>query len=265
MNTTKFFTAVFCFFMLTFRIQTVNAQPIKPKQLLKKVDASVSNIQTVTYKINYSNKFSSNKDTIQRTAVCSLYIDNKDRTKSQFILDTKFSEKYVHYLYDGLQGASVSYHIDSLDTTKKWSIKNDDGIYNRSVHSTLLLDYFGKKNRFKEGRSFWTNLLIKKMEIKETIHLTEPVYLLTIYAKNIKIIPNYMQNAVNKYYIRKSDFLPIAYSFYGEIEGVSEYEYLEIAYLAVNPDIPLEAFKVDTTQKEIQTKLLYKNIQKYGL
>lgn len=265
MKTTKFFTAVFCFFMLTFSIQTVNAQPIKPKQLLKKVDTSVSNIQTVTYKINYSNKFSSNKDTIHRTAICTLSIYNKDETKNQFILSTNISDKYHHYLYDATHGASISYHKDSLKEAKKWIINNDIGVYNRATSGTLLLDYFGGNNRFRESRSIWTNLLIKNMEIKEVVHLNEPAYLLIIYTKNVKIIPNYMQNAVNKYYIRKKDYLPIAYSFYGEIEGVSEYEYYEIDYLAINPDVPLGAFKIDSTNAKAQLELLHENIQKHGL
>ena len=102
------------------------------------------------------------------------------------------------------------------------------------------------------------------MKVEEVIHLNEPVYLLTVYGRNIKL-PNYVQNAENKYYIRKTDFLPVAYSFSGEFEGMKENEYCEIDYIAINPDIPLEEFKVDTNVTEIKPKAIYEKVKKYGL
>src|SRR5690606_26664991 len=132
------------------------------------------------------------------------------------------------------------------------------------ISNYLLQDYFKEKNIFRQTRSLGGKLLIKKMEIEEITYLNETVYLLTVYAKNIKL-PNYVQNAVNKYYIRKTDFLPVAYSFSGEFEGMKEYEYYEIDYIAINPDIPLEEFKVDTNVTEIKPKTIYEKLQKYGL
>jgi len=38
-----------------------------------------------------------------------------------------------------------------------------------------------------------------------------------------------------------------------------------VDYLAVNPDIPLEEFKVDTTQTEVRPKSIYENVKKFGL
>lgn len=249
---------------------TINAQPIKPKQLLKNTDAALNDIQTVVYRVNYAWNFAS-KDTIQRTAICSLYMDYNDIMDAHHIMDVKSSKEkeYIHFQYDGINAATITYHTDSLNTAKKRSIKNVAENSNYLIGTTfnryLLQDFFSKKNTFRQANSFAAKILVKKMEIEETTHLNEPVYLLTIYAKNIKIVPNYVQNAVNKYYIRKSDFLPVAHSFYGEIEGVSEYEYYEIDYLAVNPNIPLKAFKLDTNVTEIKPKTLYENVQKHGL
>lgn len=45
MNTTKFFTAVFCFFMLTFNIQSINAQT--DKATLTNTDLKLNNNKTV--------------------------------------------------------------------------------------------------------------------------------------------------------------------------------------------------------------------------
>lgn len=250
---------------------TSNTQPIKPKQLLKKVDASLSEIQTVIYKIDYSNKHFSSKDTIQRVAVCSLFVDYTDKMNAYHILDVKLSEpkRYGHYQYDGIYTSAVTYHSDSIDKEKKKLIENTTknnyvSITGTHISNYLLQDYFKEKNIFRQTRSLGGKLLIKKMEIEEITYLNETVYLLTVYAKNIKL-PNYVQNAVNKYYIRKTDFLPVAYSFSGEFEGMKEYEYYEIDYIAINPDIPLEEFKVDTNVTEIKPKTIYEKLQKYGL
>ena len=102
------------------------------------------------------------------------------------------------------------------------------------------------------------------MEVKEELLSGVPVYELTIIGKN-KNAPNAINNWVDKYYIRKTDFLPIAYSSYGEFEGIQETEYAVIEYIEINPNISLETFEVDTTQTLIVPKALYEHIQKYGL
>lgn len=267
----KYLISSFSFMVVMLCSFIGNAQPIKPKQLLKKVDASLSEIQTVVYKIDHSKKHFSSKDTIQRIAVCSLFVDYKDKMNAYHILDVKLSEakRYGHYQYDGIYTSAVTYYTDSIDKAEKRLIENvTENNYIRiigtHINNYLLQDYFKKKNTFRQAKSFGAKFLIKEMKVEEVIHLNEPVYLLTVYGRNIKL-PNYVQNAENKYYIRKTDFLPVAYSFSGEFEGMKENEYCEIDYIAINPDIPLEEFKVDTNVTEIKPKAIYEKVKKYGL
>ena len=263
----------FSFFSLLF-LFTAQAQTITPRQLLKKVDQSLQDINSVTYKIDKTNKFFSSHDTLRRTAMCSLYVDSKDEMNAYHILDIKYDDdEYGHFKYDGSYTSSFSYHTDSLDVSQEVSIvnvleDNHNSIVGTHINNYLLNDFFGSQNPMKQARSLLAKIFfIKEMTVEESTHLGTPVYVLTIYAKNKKS-SDYVQNAVNKYYIRKSDFLPIAYSFYGEFEGMKEYEYFDLEYLSINPDIPLEAFKVDNTKTVIQPKEvkdIYENVKKYGL
>ncbi|MDD3772876.1 MAG: hypothetical protein PHC38_09510 [Weeksellaceae bacterium] len=248
-----------------------NAQSIKPKKLLKKTDIALKNIQTVVYKIEHDYKHFSSRDTIKRIALCSLFLDFEDKMNAYHILDVKFSQtkKYGHYQYDGIYTSALTYHTDSTDVEIDHLIEtvvenNYSSIMGTHVNNYLLQDYFKKKNIFRQSKSFLAKFLIKKMKVEETVYLDEPVYLLTIYVKNIKL-SNYVQNVINKYYIRKKDFLPVAYSFYGEFEGMKEYEYYKIEYLEINPDIPLKEFKVDINLTKISPKSIYKRVKKYGL
>src|SRR5690606_26590815 len=255
--------------VLLFSFQTYS-QPIKPKQLLKKIDASLNDIQTLVYKIERTDKSFTSKDTVQSIAVCSLYMASKDKMKAYYILDKQQSENTLsHHKYDGVYSSYVYYKKDSLDFTKKAVIKSvlDNGylIAENAMYNYDLKYFLYDKKSFRKYNSLYARLFhIKEIKVEETTHLNTPVYLLTVYAKNKKSI-QYIKNAVDKYYIRKSDFLPIAHSFYGELENMTTYEYYEVDYLAVNPHIPLEEFKINTTQTEIQPKSIYENVKKFGL
>src|SRR5690606_9559966 len=138
--------------------------------------------------------------------------------------------------------SSLFYSTDSINN-KKISIENvKENNYNSIkgtfISSYLLQDYFKKQNVFKQYRSILAKFLLKGITTEESTHNGTPVYVLTVYGKD-KPRENRINSSVDKYYIRKTDFLPIAHSFYGEFQGMKQTEFTEIEYLEMNPDISL--------------------------
>lgn len=251
---------------------TGTTQDITPEQLLKKTDKSLKDIQTIVYKIDITHKPFTSKDTIKYTAVCSLDLTSQDKAGKyyNYIISKKVKDGTIAYeKYDGVFNSEVYYktHPDSLEQPKKVFIYNAEeinyGLVNNNTN-IMLTNVFSKEGTFTRFKSFFKRTSIQKMEIKEEVFSGIPVYELTIIRKNNNK-PDTVNNSVKKYYIRKSDFLPVAYSSYGEFEGMFATEYSVIEYIAINPDIPLETFKVDTTLTEMQPKLLYEKVKKYGL
>lgn len=249
-----------------------NAQPIKPRELFKKTDAALNDIQTVVYKIKRTDKYFASKDTVQRTAVCSLYIAPKDEMKAYHIVDVAFDQYtakkepvYIYRKYDGKNVLWNSYYLDSLDINKNPKIYNieQEGISiikGSFVNSLLLSHYFGNKRAFRQNNSIFNKIFIEKMEVKEGFFMNKPAYILTAQSKNLEKMSNYVDQSIVIYYIRKSDFLPIGYKEMSKLENMIEYNYYEIDYLDINPDIPLEAFKVDENES-INAKERYRNFK----
>lgn len=248
-----------------------DAQPIKPRQLLKKVNASVSTVNTVIYKLNKLDKHFTQEDTINEVAICSLYLAPKDKMKAYHIVDMKssYQKRYGHYEYDGNYVTSVSYKKDSLNTPKKIFLYNvledgHDGVMGIGS-SVILRDIFQKNNIFKQAKSFIARFAIDRMEVKEEIFMGKPVYILSIYGKSREERIDYVNNEVHTFYIRKSDFLPIGYSNYGELEGMKNYEYYEIEYLAINLQLSLDEFNVNPNVKEVEPQIYYDKLKQYNL
>src|SRR5690554_5967925 len=249
------------------------AQNITPKQLLKKTDKSLKDIHTVVYKINLTKKPFASKDTLKTVALCTLDLtsQNKPGKYYNYIISKRIKDDIIAYeKYDGVFNSEVYYktHPDSLEQPKRVFIYNAEeinyGLVNNNT-SIMCTNIFFKEGSFTRYKSFFKRKSsVKEMEVKEKLLSGVLVYELTIIGKN-KNAPNAINNWVDKYYIRKTDFLPIAYSSYGEFEGMHETEYAVIEYIDINPDIPLETFKVDTNITEIKPKALHENVQKYGL
>src|SRR5690606_25095543 len=194
--------------------------------------------------------------------------------KMKWVLIIKFilnhgEKQYNQYKYDGTYSSFLYFHSDSLDIPKKTTITNvlDDNynsIKGNFVSNFILNDYFKKNNIFKQYRSFLAKFFLKDITTEESVYNGIPVYILTVYGKD-KPRENRINSAVEKYYIRKSDFLPIAHSFYGEFQGMKETEFTEIEYLEINPELSLDAFKIDPSVKEVKPRVYYEEMQKYNL
>lgn len=256
----KYLILFFSFTMTFLSSFMGNAQPIEPKELLKKSDKALADIKTVVYKVDYKTKYLARKDTIYTTAVCSLYIAPKNVYN---IVDFKSVESnrniYGYRKYDSNGVFMLNYLLDSQNEVGKpniyWDKKEKQGALN-SYNFLLLKEYFSRKRPFGQYNSLTGKLMIEEIIVTEEMHKNTPVYIVTINFKDSKDT----RDSVEKHYIRKSDFLPIAYYSFLRWESMEQYNYYEVDYIAINPDIPLETFKVDENET-INAKERYENFK----
>ncbi|MFY7730335.1 MAG: hypothetical protein ACOVRN_12515, partial [Flavobacterium sp.] len=71
-----------------------------------------------------------------------------------------------------------------------------------------------------------------------------PVYVLTFKFKDHEDI----RDNVEKHYIRKSDYLPVAYYSFLRWENMEQYIYYEVEYIAINPNINVSQFTIQKNE-----------------
>lgn len=242
------------------------AQPIELKELLQQVDNSLNNINTVTYKVDYFNKYLAKKDTLHSTAICSLYRMPNDKMKSYHTIDLeleseKGNDKYFSQRrYNGDKVLWYSRKIDSLTTNEKPEIYSDKKMKHSVVNgysNFLLKKYFGKKTNFRSYSTKVVQAFIKDINVTEELLHGTPVYVLNIYYKDRK---DSTRDNVERHYIRKIDFLPIAFYSFLRWENMEQYNYYEINYIAINNNISIDDFKIDENEP-FNAIELYKNFK----
>src|SRR5690606_28955608 len=194
--------------------------------------------KTVVFKTNRIDKSFTSSDTLYRTAICSIYIEPEDEIGMYFVQNIKSEEDTLyHRIYDGKHFSNMTIYVDGMAKAKWFTRENLEQNNNIQGHfglNFLCRNIFELDDNFTRFRNKSERDKIKKMEVYDEIYQNTPVYVLTIFFKNQEDSDEYINNAVDKYYIRKSDFLPIAYSFYGEFQGMQEYEFATIDYLEIN-------------------------------
>src|SRR5690606_40077753 len=96
------------------------SQNITTNKLLKQTEQSLKKINTVVYKIEKSSNYFGSNETDYSKAICSLYIEPKDKLCLYFIIHSKDSKKnYSIFKYDGSIAQLVFYYIDLLDINMK--------------------------------------------------------------------------------------------------------------------------------------------------
>lgn len=268
----SFFLSGFVIALLTSL--TLNAQsqlaPQETVEVFKKIDESLNKLKTVVYKIDYENKYLSRRDTIHTTAICSLYMAPKDKMKVYHIVDLEFRElknqTYGRRKYDGKKALWVNYPVDSLDIYKEPLIEKGKQMKISMIQNydnLLLANYLTEEKPFERyGAS------AEVISATEEIYNNIPVYVFMWGFKEPDDICGEIEGIV-KHIIRKSDYLPLVYANIQKCENMLQYRQAEIEYLAVNPDIPIEEFKIDEKDKvncterykEYKEKTVIKNRQ----
>ena len=249
-------------------INCSNAQNQPIEDLLKKTEQSLDELKTVTFKINRSEKPFTSRDTLYRSAICSIYAQSNDKIGMHFISNIKTeTDTLYHRVYNEKNFSMLSLYIDNSMKIKSFQNVNmqQNNIEDYFDSSFVLPHIFGSNERFTEFRKESHQDDIKEMIVKEEFYHHTPVYILTISFKNHNDTENYVSNAVDKYYIRKKDYLPIAYSTYCEFQGMKEYVFATIEYLSKNTltskdFIPyIKAEDANTQAIYEQTKSLFGN------
>lgn len=245
---------------------SINAQTIEIKELLKRTDESLNNINTIVYKVDYFNKYLAKNDTIQSKAICSLYRMPKDKLKSyhKIDLESKYEKNGNKYfgqrIYNGEKVLYYNEIVDSLTTNEKPEIYSDKKMKYSVVENYsnfLLKQYFGNKNNLEAYGTKLIKVLLKDINVtEEDLHGT-PVYVVNITYKDRK---DTTRDNIEKHYIRKSDFLPIAFHSFLRWENMEQYNYYEIEYLSINSGVSITDFKIVENQ-QLNAIELYKNFQ----
>lgn len=244
----KYFICLSTFFTIIIGSNNCNAQLTEAQlgELLLKIDSSIANVKTLVYKIDYTKKYLSRRDSIHTTAVCSLYIVPKDRMKAYSIVDGTFTElnitKYMHRAYDGKKTSWANCPVDSLSEVIKPEIESNNRKKEAVVENysdILLTEYLNQKKPFGKYLS-----AVGMIGVKEENLNNAEVYVLTIQFKD----KDDVRDNVEKHYIRKSDLLPVAFSSFLRWENMEQYNYYEVDYLAINPNITPEDFKIEKNE-----------------
>lgn len=257
-----------CFLTITILLGvtfSLNAQKIEIKELLKRTDESLNNINTIVYKVDYFSKYLAKNDTIQSTAICSLYRIPKDKMKSyhKINLESEYEngDKYFgQRIYNGEKVLYYNRAVDSLTTNEIPEIYSDKKMKYAVVenyNNFLLKQYLDKNNSLEAYGTKLVKALLKGINVtEENLHET-PVYVVNIFHKDRK---DTTKDHVEKHYIRKTDFLPIAYHSFLRWENMEQYNYYEIEYLSINTEVSPDNFKIEENQ-QLNAIELYKNFQ----
>ncbi|MEG0851668.1 MAG: TlpA disulfide reductase family protein [Myroides sp.] len=237
------------------------AQNTKAQELLENTETSLSKIKNVVFKTNRIDKFFSSTDTLYRTAICSLYISSKDKIGMHFVTNEKAGTDSIYYrIYNGNYLKGMYIFPDNVIKSKEienTNVEHDKSSIEGNIGIDLLSrSIFDVNQNFTTFKDVSEQDNIEKMEVHEEILQNTPVYVLTISFKNHENSDEYINNGIDKYYIRKKDFLPIAYSTYGEFQGMKEYSYVTIDYLAINT-LSIKDFEPYKKVEDVNIKGIY--------
>lgn len=264
-------TIIYILFLILYFLQTsvLHAQIPKIQEISKETNESLIRLQTLVFKITLIKKNFTSRDTVKYEAFGRLKVsENKSKTPYYSIL-LKNNESYTLYKHDGKHISFAKFNGDSLEFLKKVDHYNyNNSIYisqkNKILRKLNINPFFLKKNIFKYYRKFYSTWFVKGIEIKEDYFKDTPVYIFSIHG-NDKESDSKTNNSIIKYYIRKDDHLPIAYSFYAEFQGMKQTEFTEIEYLKINPPISIDEFKIDPSVKEVVPKTYFEELLKHNL
>jgi len=115
---------------------------------------------------------------------------------------------YTNHKYDGVNVSYIYIQNDSLFTGSFMSenVKEKNYAYANNNLKFICKEFFAKKNSLIH----YISSSEKKM-IKEVIYMKKPSYEITIIFNNSKNKNDEITNMIEKYYIDKTNFLPIGY------------------------------------------------------
>jgi peroxiredoxin len=253
---------IVCLFVLWLSGLGLYAQSLNLEKVLQASDEALSQVNTLIYKIEKKEKDFSN-DTVFYTAVCTLKKIANDPKKGYHILNaqmvTAHDTQYMRLQYDGKMLLREFSTLNTTSEKRVYSVENGDyaPYWNNGYRNLIMYDFFNLPYLMQYNKRQWRSM-IKEKRLEEDVYNGVDCYVVLIYGKNSRDIHD-IDNVVIKHYIRKSDFLPIAYEFTGNVESITMYEHYSLNYMAINEDVATDLFKIDDEPTPIDKKVIKKD------
>lgn len=229
------------------------------KSILKEVDKRLNDIEHMTYYLNSYEKYFTDRDTVHIRGEVTLLRNDKKRfsTDVNFVVNGEWVEDgevvaKVLSKYDGQYFYSKLWNEHKIKDELYLDVnQTKESPFDYSITHFILNEYFEKKP-FGNYFSFLASRYIESVEVEDVVFNDIECF---------KIIINVteradVQNGFTHYYISKSDYLPIAYEFSGEYEGMKDYKFYTIDYLNINDEyLAMDYFQVEEPGVPLQTEV----------
>lgn len=227
------------------------------KEVFQKTEKALNTIENLEYKIEYFKKYFSSEDTMHSLTNVVMMRNPADiyDPYPYFYLEGKlvhenqensasFNRKYdKNYSY-----SSYSYYDTSTNavvTTESYFDMNvwDEKIFEGNSQFNYVFNHYFLKKPFK-GQ--YTNIKedsnLTYVTIKTDFIKNEACYKITYFYEEIEDSNNLRMT----YYIRKSDYLPIAYELSIDFQDMTQYDFYTVDYLEFNKEnLDISYFEVD--------------------
>lgn len=245
---------VFIVMLLFYCLPIFGAENQSLRSVLIKTDQRLNSIEHLTYLLDQDYSSYTSEDTVRYSVKVSMARNNNDRysPKSYFNLEGQvFKNNHIieqfKRVYDGenlyykYQSFSDLEDLEGYYDIKEWG---EDFPYQSRFTRLSILSYLFEKNYFCKKNNLLSSLDIQSIQMQNSVINAQECYKIIIAYKDGKDI----KNIYEEHFIRKSDYLPIAYKQISDFQDMKEYQYYRINYLDINEEKRSDSsFKVDTT------------------
>lgn len=210
------------------------------KEVFAKASVALSEKSTIVYEIKLRD-FKSENDSAFKYAICKLTKNHNDYLKCYYNLKMKKKDYFVHFSYDG----KYFLYEDTINNEVLYEEVFSDGYgWHYSIDDYIPFFLKGQesgKSPFGTYNSILGKLLIKTAKISDTIINKDSCFMIDIKLKDGKVV----RNNRKIYYIRKSDYLPIAYYDSSTVYGVPDPIMYFISYIDFPENIFLNDYSIN--------------------
>ena len=222
-------SALFCLLACTCFGQTLSVD-----QIFKKVDDRLDNLNTLSYWIDYDQKYLSKDDTTRLRGIVYLKGVPED------------SLNVHHHLVNLTHNYQQIYNGDNIlyyDLKDSSSLVTNTKLYGYSRIKGNINKYFILYELFN-GKSFSDKLqdaALMETQVEEVNFEGKKTYAIHLKYKK----ENNVENLITTYYIRHSDFFPIGFVQTLDFMGMSQYSYYSLSNIHFNPQLEENLFDLD--------------------
>lgn len=245
---------VYIVMLLFYCLPIFGAENESLRSVLIKTDQRLNSIEHLTYLLDQDYSSYTSEDTVRYSVKVSMVRNNNDRysPKIYFNLEGQVFEnndivEQFKRVYDGenlyykYQSFSDLEDLEGYYDIKEWG---EDFPYQSRFTRLSILSYLFEKNYFRKKNNLLSSLDIQSIQMQNSVINEQECYKIIIAYRDGKDI----NNIYEEHFIRKSDYMPIAYKQTSDFQDMKEYQYYRINYLDINEEKRSDSsFKVDTS------------------